>query len=102
MDVKKGESMPVTLKEAKAALEVLKKYGKAGYCRTAQVTDGHCIGLAVARLTCGTEVVKAATTMLEDWNAHLATAAIAAIEQGQGTVERKGRQLTITLPEWWK
>jgi len=46
--------------------------------------------------------VDAAMTMLEDWNAHLAVAAVAAIEKGQGKVTRKGRKLTIILPEWWK
>jgi hypothetical protein len=51
--------------------------------------------------SCTDSVVDAAIAMLEDWNYHLAVAAIAAIQKGQGKVERLRRHLTIELPEHW-
>jgi hypothetical protein len=91
----------IGVKQAKAALEILKAYGRQAYCPTAEVTPGECICIAIARLNDTPAVVDAAIEMLEDWNGHLSVAAISAIEKGHGKVERKGRKLTITLPEWW-
>ena len=44
----------------------------------------------------------AALYMLQDWNAHLAYALVATVQKGDGTVERRGRTVTVVLPEWWE
>ena len=97
-DGKTGRNPP-TLDDARRAVEVLAEYGRTRFCESVTPSYGQCVGIAVA--SCTDAVVDAAVTMLEDWNYHLAVAAIAAIQRGQGTVKRKGRQLTIELPEHW-
>jgi len=91
-----------TLEAVRGLFDRIQLYGRTCYDHKAEVSRGQCIGIAFARLSEPQEVVDAAMTMLEDWNAHLAVAAVAAIEKGQGKVTRKGRKLTIILPEWWK
>jgi hypothetical protein len=88
-----------TIEDARKAVQTLQAYGRTRFCKTSNPSSGQCIGLAVS--ACTDSVVDAAMEMLEDWNYHLAVAAIAAIQQGQGRVERKGRRLTIVLPEHW-
>jgi hypothetical protein len=89
----------LTIEDARQAVEVLAQYGRTRFCKTASTTRGTCIGKAVSAVT--DDVVDAAISMLEDWNYHIAVAAISAIQQGQGTVLREGRHLTIELPEHW-
>ena len=89
----------LTVEDARKAIEVLASYGRTRYVPEAKPTIGQCIGIAIA--ACTDAVVDAAMEMLEDWNYHLAVAAIAAIQHGQGKVERQGRHLTIELPEHW-
>ena len=88
-----------TIEDARQAVEVLAQYGRTRFCESANPSRGQCIGIAVS--ACTDSVVDAAVEMLEDWNYHLAVAAIAAIQKGQGTVRREGRHLTIELPEHW-
>lgn len=89
--------------EVRQAIDILEAHGRR--CYSDEYRDkqsrGSCIGLALAHLSDPQTVVDAAIEALEDWNCHLSVAAIAAIEKGQGTVNRKGRKLTIILPEWW-
>ena len=89
-----------TIEDARLAMQVLAAYGRTRFCKTANPTSGQCIGLAVA--SCTDAVVDAAMAMLEDWNYHLAVAAVAAIEKGQGTAKRNGRTLSIMLPRHWE
>jgi hypothetical protein len=56
--------------DARAAVEVLAKYGRTRFCKTATPTRGQCIGIAVS--ACTDSVVDAAIEMLQDWNYHLA------------------------------
>ena len=89
--------------EVRQALDILEAHGRNCYTDEYSATQsrGSCIGLALAHLSDPPTVVDAAIEALEDWNGHLTVAAISAIEKGQGKVTRKGRKLTIMLPEWW-
>ena len=88
-----------TIEDARQAVELLAQYGRSRFCESASHSHGQCIGIAVS--ACTDSVVDAAVEMLEDWNYHLCVAAIGAIQQGQGTVQREGRHLSIELPEHW-
>jgi hypothetical protein len=85
----------------RAALAVLEKYGRSMFHNGSCVSTGTAVGAAIYSVMGAQDCVMMAVEALEQWNAHLAVAAIAAIEQGKGTVHREGRHLTITLPEWW-
>lgn len=95
-------SNPPTPEQARQAADILEAYGSSRYCPSARdkMTRGAKIGMALAAVT--DDVVNVAVEMLQDWNFHLSVAAILAIEIGQGTVQREGRHLTITLPEHWQ
>ena len=88
-----------TIDDARKAVEVLARYGQTRFCKSATPSHGQCIGIAVSAVT--DAVVDATIEMLQDWNYHLAVAAIAAIQHGQSKVERRGRHLSIELPEHW-
>ena len=92
-----------TIEQVRSMVERLHEYGQGCYKKEARPVDrGTAIGKAIAAVSGPEVVVPAAIEMLEDWNGHLSVAAIAAIEQGQGKVVRKGRKLTITLPKGWE
>jgi hypothetical protein len=93
-----------TIKQTEAAIALLERDGRASYCETAQaqMSRGDCVGMAVAHRMDVKDCIDASMTMLEDWNCHLSCAAIEALCKGkQGSYKRKGRKLTITLPEHW-
>jgi hypothetical protein len=96
---KTPKTREVTVEDARKAVETLALYGRKRFTSEADPTPGMCIGMAVS--ACTGDVVDAAMEMLEDWNYHLAVAAIAAIQKNQGTFKRKGRILTIKLPKHW-
>lgn len=85
----------------KGAIETLEAEGRTHFCPTATVERGEAIGHALAFEIDRDACTDIAIMMLEQWNGHLSAAALRAIEKKQGTVERKGRTLTITLPEHW-
>jgi len=97
------KSKPPTIEAVRKAVEILIAYGRTRYSPEARsrMSRGQCIGLAVASVNDAPAIVDMAIAALEDWNGHLSVACLSAIEQGQGVVERKGRMLTITLPEHW-
>ena len=92
----------VERKEIADALAVLEKHGRKIFRKASQVSRGEAIGAAIYYQLGSQDCGMLAKEVLEQWNAHLAAAAIDAIEFQQGTVIREGRLLTITLPEWWK
>jgi hypothetical protein len=81
------------------AVNVLAEQGQKSF--TFPESKGRCAGLALARQLGPDATVDACLEGLQDWNAHLAYAAVDAIEKGNGEVKREGRTLTITLPEYW-
>lgn len=93
----------ITIEQVRKAVEVLIAYGRTRYTPEARdrKSRGACIGMAVAAVNDAPSIVDMAIEALEDWNGHLSVAALAAIEHGQGKMERKGRLLTIELPEHW-
>ena len=90
-----------TTKQVDKAMEVIARYGRSAFNATAEVTHGQCIGYAVYARNEGFICCDAAIEMLEEWNFHLEVALLLAVQKGQGTVSRKGRTVTIILPEHW-
>lgn len=97
----KQPKKPPTIEDARKAVEVLRSFGRNRLNEDAQHSYGACVGLGIASVT--DSVLDASMAMLEDWNYHVAVAAIAALQgmPGQGTATRKGCTLTILLPEHW-
>lgn len=93
----------ITDEQAEAAIDTLEAFGREGFVREARdkVSRGTAIGVAIHCFCHLPDCVDAAFQMLDEKNAHLAAAALAAIEKGQGEVKRDGRDLHITLPPWW-
>jgi len=89
------------IKEIQDALDVLERHGRR-VLRGKDVSRGRAIGCAIYYQLGAQDCTMLAKEALEQWNAHLAVAAIDAIECGRGTVKRDGRLLTINLPEWWE
>ena len=83
------------------AFKTLTDHARKAFCKTADVSIGTLIGHAVYAMHDTGVCVDAAIEMLEECNAHLSVAAINAIEKGRGQVIRKGRTLTIILPQHW-
>jgi len=90
-----------TMKQVDKAMDVIARYGRAGFCATSEVTRGECIGMAVYSRNDADICCNAAIEMLEEWNFHFEVALLNAVQRGQGRVRRNGRFVKITLPKHW-
>ena len=89
--------------EIKAALAVLDKWAAPRYEETGLTAGrGRKLGAVIYGHLDFSQGVELAHEVLEQNNAHLAAACISAIHEGEGKVRRRGKTLTITLPEWWE
>ena len=102
---------PTAREELDAAIEVLERYGTAGFSDPESVSRGKAIGYALfAGLDLHT-IFEAAVEALEGWNAHLLVAVLVAAHRGRwgdhrgnppdGSITRRGRHVRIELPQWW-
>lgn len=86
-------------KKINQAKQILKTEGKKYFCPTAKPTGGECIGAALFHTTDPATILDIAITSLEQWNYHLAVAALIAIKENK--FKKIGKTLTVTLPEYW-
>jgi hypothetical protein len=86
-------------KEISDALAVLAKHGRVGFYDPTKVSRGTAVGHAIWLPLDVSGCFDMAKEVLEEWNMHLAVAALDALNNG--SFKHKGRKLTITLPEHW-
>ena len=89
-----------TDKQVADAVDILEARGRAMMNDPDSISRGEAIGNGLYTQLGPEEVVAAAMSSFEQWNGHLSVAAIQAIEKDK-TFARTGRDLHITLPEYW-
>ena len=104
--------MSISLRQAQEAFAVLEAYGRQGFSDPTSPSVGQAIGHAVYACFTPETCNQIAREALEGWNAHLAVAALDAIDKGRhgqghrgnppfGSVTCEGRDLKIRLPKEW-